>query len=156
MFVTAEFAPGGVEFPGHADKFKRQFPAVGGRYREMVVTPASGGQAFQFEVAEIRQDFAVAARYMAGVVENRHIRVEFPARRGDDPIVVQQGAPRETDAVRFRLGVESLPQHVGDASGAAALSLADDVEENSVRVGKQFHGLFAEGAQDLKVSRIPT
>ena len=80
MLDPAEFPPGRMEFPGHAEKVQPEVPAVGGRHRVVVVPPAAGRQAFEFEVAEMFQDFRVADRHVAAVVEHRHVGIEFPRR----------------------------------------------------------------------------
>ena len=156
MLDPAEFSPGGMEFPGHAEKVQPKVPAVGGRHRVVVVPPAAGRQAFEFEVAEMFQDFRVADRHVAAVVEHRHVGIEFPRRGGGADVIILQHLAGEGDPVRLLLRIEPGFQHPFHAVIAAALPLVDDVEKNAVRIREQFDRLFDQAAQIVEVRRVET
>ena len=154
VLEAAELAPGGVELSGHAEEFHPEIAAVGGRHRVVVVAPAAGRQRFKFEVAEVLENLGVAHRHMAGVVEDRHLRIAAPGGGGAPLVVFEQHLPRIGEAV-LRLGrIESFRLHSRHAVFAAAGALRNDVEEDPVRVGEERHGLFDLAAEVVQIGGV--
>ena len=53
VLEAAELPPGAVELPGHTGEFEAGPTGERGRLREVVVSPAAGGQALQLQMREI-------------------------------------------------------------------------------------------------------
>ncbi|MNC33215.1 hypothetical protein D3C75_815990 [compost metagenome] len=77
MLVAAEFAPRGMEFAGHAEKFHAQRLGVPCRQREVIVAPASGGERFQLEMAVDMDKITAAPLLMTVVVIDRKTRLHI-------------------------------------------------------------------------------
>ena len=74
MLEAAKFAPGGVEFAGHAEEVEVEGLDVLGGEREVVVAPAAGGERLEFEMGEVLfEERAVAGGDVSGVVEDGHV-----------------------------------------------------------------------------------
>jgi len=156
VLEAAEFAPGAVEFAGHAGEFEAGPAGERGRLRKVVVPPAAGRQALQLQVRKILEKFRPGGIDVAGVVEDRHLRVVFPHGFGDPFVIVGQHPLRELPAVRLRLRVEPGGPHVRDAFRADALALEDDVEKESVGVGEAFERLVGERAEVVEIGGVET
>ena len=125
MLESAEFAPGGMEFSGHAEKIIIfQGPAVCRQQREMVIAPAARRQRFQFQMAEKRQQIAVArSQQIAVVVEHRQIRIHTPCRRGAFFQIFDQCPAGETQPVLFFFRIVPFRRHIPHTPRTAALPL---------------------------------
>ena len=154
MLESAEFTPRGMEFSSHAEEIEIKFPAIGGRHRIMVIAPAAGRQGFQLQMAEIRQDVTISGGHIAAVVENRHIRVER-TRGGSRALIIFQQSPSGKLFAVFRIeGIVSLFRHILHAPLAAAGRLADDINENAVRIGEEMHRLLNHAAEIVQIGSI--
>ena len=130
-----------MELPGHAEEVQRQVAGILRRHREVVVAPATGGQRFQFQVAEVGENIVPAARNMPGVVEDRHVGAERLGRFRGALVVFFQRQTGGLPAVLLLLRIESVGLHEVQTPATARLVLADDVEEDAVAVGKEPHRL---------------
>ena len=89
MLVTAEFAPGGMEFARHAEIVHAKRLRIACGQRKVVVTPASGRRRFQFQMTVDMGKVAAAATLMAAVMENRKTGLDLVHRFPNAAGIVQ-------------------------------------------------------------------
>ncbi|MNC43249.1 hypothetical protein D3C75_921010 [compost metagenome] len=76
VLIAAEFSPGCMEFPGHAEKLDAQRLRISGRQREMIITPTARRQRLQLQMAVHPGKVAPAARDVSAIMEDRQSRLD--------------------------------------------------------------------------------
>ena len=155
VFEPAEFAPGKVEFAGHAEEIHiAGLGNISGRFWEVIVAPAAGRERFEFQMAvEIHHETLVAGN-VAAVVENGHVRV-VDFRGGDGLLIIIEEHLVGVAAAVFALErIVPFFRHARHAPGAAAFALADDVQPYPVIFREERGGFLDLTAEIVKVWRI--
>lgn len=104
MLIPAEFAPGGMEFAGHAEEFHAERLGVPCRQREMVIPPASGRKRLQLQMAVDLYQIAASPLLMAVVVIDRQAGLHGINRLPHTAGIIQVGLLAEGDDGCFVAG----------------------------------------------------
>lgn len=155
MLVASEFAPGGMELAGHAQVVMGECLDILCGECKVVVAPAARGQRFQLKVGEVVVEGGTVPRlYMAGVVEDRHLRINRKNRLRGHAVVSLKTLLRNLLEMFRIVGVKTLLLHDVDTVLAGAGPLADDVKEDAIAVGKLADDLLDLLAKVLDVGGV--
>ena len=91
---------------------------------------------------------------MAGIVEDRHVRILERRRRRRHLVVALQREFGATLAILLDVRIQAVLTHDLQAVRAAAFRLGDDVQEDAVAVREEMDGLLDLLAEIVRVGRV--
>ena len=91
---------------------------------------------------------------MAGIVEDRHVRILERRRRRRHLVVALQREFGTTLAVFLNVWIQAVLAHDLQTVRTAAFRLRDDVQEDAVAIRKQMDGLLDLLAEIVRIGRI--
>ena len=156
MFETAEFPPGGVEFPGHTHEIVLfQIAAEGGKKRIVVISPPAGGKRFQFQMTEIGQQIPVSgSQQSAVVVEHVPVRIDTTGGFGGLFQIFDQCTAGKTLTVGRIFGIVPFFFHIPHTPGATAFPLTDDIKEHPVGIREHPGSFFDLPAEVIQIRGV--